>query len=69
MQIERNQTVMDNAEGAVAGRDADDDDEVSSGSVSRVTNGILARPKSEALKQVKSSYANKRGDIIYTMRA
>ncbi len=34
VQIERDQTVMDSAEGAVAGRDADDDDEVSSGAVS-----------------------------------
>ncbi len=50
---------MDNAEGAVAGRDADDDDEVSSGAVSRAANVIRARSKSEALKHVKCSYTNK----------
>ncbi len=59
---------MDGPEGAVAGRDADEDDEISSGAVSRAANVIRARSKSEALKQVKSSYANKLGDIISTMR-
>ncbi len=48
MQIEKDQTAMDSAEGAVAGRDADD--EVSSGAVSRAANVIRARSKSEALK-------------------
>ena len=69
VQIERDQTVMDSAEGAVAGRDADDDDEVSSGAVSRAANVVRARSKSEALKEVKASYSNKLGDIISTMRA
>jgi len=69
VQIERDQTVMDIAEGDVAGRDADDDDEVSSSAVSRAASVIRPRSKYEALKQVKSSYANKLGDIVSTMRA
>ncbi len=69
VQIKRDQTVMDSAEGAVAERDADDDVEVKSGAVSRAANAIRARSKSEALKELKSSYVNKLGDIISTMRA
>ncbi len=60
---------MDEPEGALAGKDADEDDKVSSGAVSRAANVIRARSKSEALKKLKSSYVNKIGDIISTMRA
>ncbi len=60
---------MDGPEGAVARRDANDGDEVSSGDVSRAANVIRARSKSDALKKMKSSYVNKIEDIISTMRA
>ena len=52
---------MDGPEGAVAGRGADDDDEINSGSspstVSRADNVIHARAKSHALKGVNASYS------------
>ncbi len=56
-QIERDRTVMDSADGAVAGRDADDADEISSGILSRAATVIRARDKSSALKLVKAVYA------------
>jgi hypothetical protein len=55
VQIERDQTVMDGPEGAAAGKGADDNDEISSGAVSRAANKIRARAKSQALKGVKAS--------------
>jgi hypothetical protein len=67
VQIERDQTVMDSAEEAVAGREADDDGEVNS--VSRAANVVRARSKSEALKEAKASYSNKLGDTISTIWA
>jgi hypothetical protein len=64
---------MDIPKGAVAGRGANDEDEISSarnsGTLSRAANVIRARAKSQALKGVKASYPNKLGDIINTMRA
>ncbi len=69
VQIKRDQTLVDGAEGALAGRSADDDDDISSNAVSRAANVVRARANSQALKEVKTSYSNKLGDIISTMRA
>jgi hypothetical protein len=69
VQFERDHTVMDGAEGTVAGSDADKDDEVSSEADSTVVNVVQNRSKSEALKEAKALYSNKLGDIISTMRA
>ena len=60
---------MDSAEGAVAGRGADDDDEISSGNVSRAATVVRARDKSSALKAVKADYSKRLGHIISTMRS
>ena len=69
LQIERDKTVGDNAEGAVAGKWADDDDEINSDHVSRAATIVRARDKSLALKTVKADYANRLGHILSTMRA
>ena len=58
----------DNAEGAVAGKGADDDDEVKSENVSRAATVVRARDKSSALKAVKAYYAQRLGHILTTMR-
>ena len=68
VQVERDQTVQDSAEGAVAGRDADDDDEVDSGAISRAAKVIRARDKSSELKDIKTSYTNMLGHIISTFK-
>ena len=67
LDIERDRTVQDAAEGAVAGKD-DDDEEISSrgGTVSRAANVVRARDKSSELKNVKTSYANKLASIVAT---
>jgi hypothetical protein len=66
LDIERDRTVQDEAEGAVAGRDDDDDEEINSGTVSKAANVVRARDKSSELKNVKSSYANRLGSIVAT---
>jgi hypothetical protein len=57
LQIERDRAVMDSAERAVAGKAADDNDEISSGrgggNVSKAATVIRARDKSSTLKAVK----------------
>ena len=68
-QIERDRTVVDNAEGAVAGRDANDDDEIISGNASRAAAVVRARDTSSALKAVKADFAQRQGHIMFTMRA
>jgi hypothetical protein len=68
VQIERDRTVMDSAEGAVAGAGADDDDEINSGSLSRAGSAVRARDKSEALKGLKADYSNRLGHIMSTLR-
>ena len=67
LDIERDRTVQDEAEGAVAGRD-DDDEEINSrgGTVSKAANVVRARDKSSELKNVKSSYANKISSLTAT---
>ena len=67
LDIERDRTVQDEAEGAVAGRD-DDDEEINSrgGTVSKAANVVRARDKSSELKNVKSSYVNKLASITAT---
>ncbi len=67
LDIERDQTVQDEAEGAVAGRE-DDDEEISSsgGTVSRTANGVRARDKSSELKSVMTLYSNKLASIAAT---
>jgi hypothetical protein len=69
LQIERDWMVVDSAEGAVVGRGTDDDDEISSGIVSRATTVVRLRDKSSALKAVKADYAERLGQIITTMRS
>jgi hypothetical protein len=69
LQIELDRTVMDGPEGAVAGRDADDDDEISSGTLSQAATVVRARDKSSALKAVKADYSQRLGQIISTMRS
>jgi hypothetical protein len=61
--------VVDSAEGAIARKGADDDDEISSGNVSRAATVFRARDKSSALKAVNVDYAQRLGQILYTMRA
>ncbi len=68
VQIERDRTVMDSAEGAIAGAGADDDDEINSGSLSRAGIAERARDKSEALNGLKAEYSNRLGRIILTLR-
>ena len=67
LDIERDRTVQDEAEGAVAARD-DDDEEINSrgGTVSKAANVARARDKSSELKNVKTSYANKLASITAT---
>ncbi len=66
--MERDQTVQDSAEGAVAGRDAVDDAQVTSGAVSRAAKVIRACDKSSELKDIKTSYTNMLGHIISTFK-
>jgi len=68
VQIERDRTVMDRAEGAVACAGADDDDQINYGSLSMVGSAVRARDKSEALKGLKAEYNNRLGHIISTLR-
>ena len=58
---------MDSAEGAVAGKD-DDEEEISSGTLSRAATVVRARDKSSALKSVKADYSKRLGQIVSTMR-
>ncbi len=67
-QVERDRTIMDSAESAVAGSGADDDDEINSGNLSRAGSAVRARDKSEALKGLKADYSNRLGHIISTLR-
>ena len=69
--IEADRTVQDEAEGAVAGADADDDEEVSSGPVAKSAAGakVRERDNSSALKEVTDTYGNKSSDILSTFRA
>jgi hypothetical protein len=69
LQIERDRAVMDSAEGAVAARDANDDDEMSSGTLSRAATVVRGRDKSSALKTVKADYSQRLGHFISTMRS
>ena len=64
VQIERDRTVLDSAEGAVAGTGADDDDEINSGSLPRAGSAVRARAKSEALKGLEAEYNNRIGHIM-----
>jgi hypothetical protein len=61
LDIERDRTVQNEAEGVVAGRDDNDDEEVSSrgGSVSRAANVARARDKPSELKNVNTAHANR----------
>ena len=68
LQIERDRAVMDSAEGAVAGKD-DDEEEISSGTLSRAATVVRARDKSSALKAVKADYSKRLCQIISTMRS
>jgi hypothetical protein len=69
--IEADRTVQDEAEGAVAGADADDDEEVLSGPVAKSAAGakVRQRDKSSALKELTGTYANKSANILSTFRA
>ena len=64
LQIERDRTAVESAEGAVAGRGADDDDKISSGNVSRAATVVRACDKSSALEAVKADYARRLGQIL-----
>ena len=69
LDIEKDRTVQDEAERAVAGMDDDDDDEVISSrneAISKAANVVRARDKSSELKNVKTSYANKLASITAT---
>ena len=61
LDIERDRTFQDEVEGAVAGRNDNEGQEISSRgeTVSKAANVVCARDKSLELKNVKTSYANK----------
>ena len=59
---------MDSAEGAIARKGADDDDEISSGNVSRAATVFRARDKSSAPKAVKADYAILLDQTLSVMR-
>jgi len=61
--------VVHNAVGVLAGRGADDDDDISSGNVSKAATVVRARERSSALKAVKVDYAKWLGQILSIMRA
>ena len=69
--IEADRTVQGEAEGAVAGADDDDDEEVSFGPVAKSKAGakFRQRDKSSALKNVTPTYGNKLASIVSTFRA
>jgi hypothetical protein len=66
LDIERDRTIQDEAEGAVAGRGDDDDEEISSGNVSKAATVVRARDKSSELKNFKLSYASKVESLVAT---
>ncbi len=63
--------MQDEAGGAVAGADDDDDVEASSGPVAKSKAGakIRQRDKSSALKNATSTYGNKLASVMSTFRA
>jgi hypothetical protein len=63
--------VQDEAEGAVAGANDDDDEDISSGPVAKSAAGakVWQRDKSTALKKIKPAYGNRLAYIISTFRA
>ena len=69
--IEADRTIQDEVEGAVAGADTDDDEEVSSRPVAKSAAGakVRQRDKSSALKELTGTYANMLADIASTFRA
>jgi hypothetical protein len=69
--IEADRTIMDEAEGAVAGADEDDDEEMSSSPVAKSKAGakVRQRDKNSALKNVTPTYGNKLSDMLSTLRA
>ncbi len=69
--IEADRTVQDKAEGALAGADDSDDEEVSSGPVAKSKAGakVRQRNKSPALKNATPTYGNKLASIVSTFRA
>jgi hypothetical protein len=69
--IEADRTVHDESEGAVAGEDDDDDQEISSDPIAKSAAGakVQQRDKSTPLKYVKPTYGNRLASIISTFRA
>ena len=62
LHVERDRSIHNEADGAVAGRDDDEDEEKTSGAractVSRAAIAVRARDKLTKLKNIKSSYSN-----------
>jgi hypothetical protein len=69
--IEADQTVQDEAEGAVAGADDDDDEEVNFNPVAKSNAGakVRQRDKSSALKNVTPTNESKLASIVSTFLA
>jgi len=69
--IETGRIVMDEAEGAVAGVDDDDDEEVTAGPVTKSKAGakVRQRDKSSAFKNVIPTFGNKLASVVSTFRA
>ncbi len=61
--------MVGNAEGAVTGKGANEDDEVSSDNVFRAATVVRECDKSSAFKAMKADYAARLGHIMSTMRA
>jgi hypothetical protein len=75
-QIEANMTVQDSAEGVVAGKDDDNDEEVSSVPrvipriiMSKLATNVRAREKNSILKNITGNYSGKIGHITTTFGA
>ncbi len=71
-QIEADMTVQDSSVGAVAGKDDDNDEEISSAPrvvMSKPATVVKARDKSPVLKNVTSTYSSKIGHIATTFGA
>ncbi len=56
LDMERDRTIQDEAEEAIAGRDNDDDEEINSGAVSKAAMVVRARDKLSELRNVKTAY-------------
>ena len=71
LDLERDRTIQDEAEGAIARRDADDDEEINqgaiTGTVSRAATAVRARDKSSEPKDyIKSTYSHQLENIVAT---